>query len=140
MLAGSIHWRTGRVILTRGLPKEGRTAALFCRHLDDLRRAFRQYKVIHVVCDNARTHKAERSRLVRQYLERWGQRVVLHYLPSYAPECNPIERVWWRLHEQVTRNHRCQSLDELLGLTFTWLAERPSFSIDRRMYQEAVNP
>src|SRR5947209_7445121 len=40
-LAGSIHWRTGRVILTEGLPKEGRSAALFCRHLDDLRRAFR---------------------------------------------------------------------------------------------------
>jgi len=42
-LAGSIHWRTGRVFLTEGLPKEGRGAALFCRHLDDLRRAFRQY-------------------------------------------------------------------------------------------------
>src|SRR5689334_7119779 len=29
-LAGSIHWRTGRVILTEGLPKkEGRSAALF---------------------------------------------------------------------------------------------------------------
>src|SRR5262249_29084369 len=40
-LAGSIHWRTGRVILTAGLPKEGRSAALFCRRLDDLRRAFR---------------------------------------------------------------------------------------------------
>src|SRR5581483_3264199 len=40
-LAGSIHWRTGRVILTKGKPREGRSAALFLRHLDDLRRAFR---------------------------------------------------------------------------------------------------
>jgi transposase len=40
-LAGSIHWRTGRVFLTEGKPKEGRSAALFLRHLDDLRRAFR---------------------------------------------------------------------------------------------------
>jgi transposase len=36
-LAGSIHWRTGRVYLTEGRPREGRSAALFCRHLDDLR-------------------------------------------------------------------------------------------------------
>jgi hypothetical protein len=42
-LAGSIHWRTRQVILTEGLPKEGRSAALFSRHLDDLRRAFRHY-------------------------------------------------------------------------------------------------
>src|SRR5262245_61779380 len=33
-LAGSIHWRTGRVFLTEGRPKEGRSAALFLRHLD----------------------------------------------------------------------------------------------------------
>ena len=44
-LAGSIHWRTGRVILTEGRPREGRSAALFLRHLDDLRRALRHYRV-----------------------------------------------------------------------------------------------
>src|SRR5262245_35184418 len=38
-LAGSIHWRTGRAFLTRGLANEGRSAGLFCRHLDELRRA-----------------------------------------------------------------------------------------------------
>ena len=32
--------------------------------------------------------------------------VKVHYLPKYAPNTNPIERVWWRLHEAVTRNHR----------------------------------
>jgi putative transposase len=126
-LAGSIHWRTGRVILTEGLPREGRSAGLFCRHLDGLRRAFRHYKVIHVVCDNARAHKPERSKAVREYLAAWGGRVVLHYLPTYAPECNPIERVWWRLHEAVTRNHRCGSMEELLELTWEWLQGRGYF-------------
>ena len=135
VLAGSLHWRTGRLIETWGEPKEGRTAALFCRHLDDLRRALRHYRVIHVVCDNARTHKAETSRLVRAYLEAWGHRVVLHYLPTYAPECNPIERVWWRLHEAVTRNHRCGSMDELLALTFDWLEGRKFFRVHCSVYQ-----
>jgi transposase len=135
LLAGSISWRTGRVVLTEGAPRQGRDAALFCAHLDDLRRAFRRYKVVHVICDNVKTHTAEGSLLVRAYLKEWEGRVKVHHLPKYAPECNPIERVWWRLHEAVTRNHRCQSMEELLELTFTWLEERPCFSIDRRIYQ-----
>jgi transposase len=31
---------------------------------------------------------------VTEYLARWGGRIKLHYLPKYAPETNPIERVW----------------------------------------------
>jgi len=136
-LAGSIHWRTGRVILTEGRPREGRSAALFLRHLDDLRRAFRHYRVIHVVCDNAGTHTAERSKAVRAYLTEWGHRVVLHYLPKYSPDTNPIERVWWRLHEAVTRNHRCQSVDELLDLTFEWFETRPYFRVRSSVYNDS---
>jgi putative transposase len=136
VLAGSIHWRTGRVFLTEGRPKEGRSAALFCRHLDDLRRALRHYRVIHVVCDNARTHKPEGSKVVRAYLAAWGGRVVLHYLPAYAPECNPIERVWWRLHEAVTRNHRCETMAELLDLTFQWLEGCTHFRVQCSVYEK----
>ena len=139
VLAGSLHWRTGRAFLTEGRPDEGRSAALFCRHLDELRRALRHYRVIHVVCDNARTHKPEGSRLVKKYLATWGARVVLHYLPEYAPECNPVERVWWRLHEAVTRNHRCASMEELLALTFAWLDERRYFRVRSTVYAERPN-
>jgi transposase len=134
-LGGSIHWRTGRVFLTEGLPREGRSAALFVRHLDDLRRALRHYRVIHVVCDNARTHRPERSKAVQEYLARWGGRVVLHYLPTYAPECNPVERVWWRLHEAVTRNHRCATMEGLLELTFEWFECRTHFRAQCSVYE-----
>jgi putative transposase len=133
-LAGSIHWRTGRVFLTEGGKKEGRGAALFCRHLDDLRRAFRHYKVIHVLCDNAGTHTAAGSKLVRAYLAEWGERVKVHYLPKYSPDTNPIERVWWRLHEAVTRNHRCHTIDELLDLTFDWFDTRTHFRAQSSVY------
>jgi hypothetical protein len=34
---------------------------------------------------------------------------------TYAPDTSPIERVWWRLHEEITRNHRCQTMDDLAG-------------------------
>ena len=130
-LAGSLNWRTGALLLTQGLPKEGRTTALFLRHLDDLRRHLLRYHKIHVICDNARSHK---SQAVQKYLKRWGHRLVLHYLPTSAPETNPIERMWGHLHEEITRCHRCQSMEELLELVFAWLQKRMPFPVERQVY------
>ena len=58
-LAGSLNWRTGALILTEGLPKAGRTTALFLRPLDELRGHLLRYHTIHVLCDNARSHKRQ---------------------------------------------------------------------------------
>jgi transposase len=135
VLAGSLHWRTGRLVETWGGEGEGRTAALFCRHLDDLRRAFRRYRVVHVICDNAFNHRPDRSKAVRAYLKKHADRVRVHYLPLYAPDTNPVEEVWWRLHEAVTRNHRCRSMEELIDLTMQWLDERRFFRVTREVYQ-----
>jgi hypothetical protein len=49
----------------------------------------------------------------RAYLAAWGEPVRVHFVPKYAPDTNPVEEVWWRLHEAVTRNHRCHSMQEL---------------------------
>jgi hypothetical protein len=96
-------------------------------HLDDVRRRLRSFKKIHVICDNAPFHNC---RTVADYLQCWGHRIVLHYLPKYAPQTNPIERVWWHLHEVVTRNHRCQSIDELLELAYQWFAANNNHYLD----------
>ncbi len=131
-MAGSMSWRTGEMVETLGTKRD---ADLFVRHLDDLRRHFRHYKVIHVVCDNARFHTPEGSKVVRAYLAQWGHRVKLHYLPAYAPKFNPVERVWWHLREEVTRNHRCATIEELVELTLAWLDEHGAFKIQGRMYE-----
>lgn len=130
-LAGSLNWRTGALLLTQGLPKEGRTAALFIRHLEDLRCRLLRYRKIHVICDNAQSHKCH---AVQKYLKQWGHRIVLHYLPTAAPDTNPIERIWWHLHEEITRCHRCQSMEELLDLVFAWLQTRTPFVVEREVY------
>lgn len=124
-LAGSLVWRTGTLLVSP--PSKRRNAELFIAHLDDLRRRLRWCKKIHVICDNAAFHNC---RLVREYLAAHGQRIVLHFLPAYAPETNPIERVWWHLHEVVTRNHRCQSIDELLELAYQWFAANNNHYLD----------
>lgn len=133
-LAGSLNWRTGALMVTEGLPKEGRSAALFVRHLDDLRCRLLCDRKIHVLCDNARSHDCK---LVQRYLRQWGHRLVLHYLPTHAPDANPIERVWWHLHEEITRCHRCQTLEELLDLVFAWLQKRARFTVEDAVYSLA---
>jgi transposase len=133
-LAGSMNWRTGEVILSEAGSK--RNAVLFLRHLDDLRRRYRCYRRIHVICDNATFHKPEGCKKVQEYMAKWGHRIVLHFLPTYSPETNPIERVWWHLHEEITRNHRCQNIEELLDLVFGWLAAAPYFGIETSVYDD----
>ncbi len=129
-LAGSLHWRTGRLLLSA--PGRRRNAELFIAHLDDLRRQLRGYRVIHVVCDNARFHDC---RAIRAYLIRHTGRLVLHYLPKYAPQTNPIERVWWHLHETITRNHRCQSIDELLNEVSDWADTQQTFYLQTESFR-----
>jgi transposase len=131
-LAGSLHWRTGALITTAGPKRNGK---LFVAHLHELRRRLRRYKRIHVICDNAKFHWDCWE--VWEFCHRWGDRVVLHFLPKYAPELNPIERVWWRLHEAITRNHQCATLQELVDLALRWLTERKYFKVRDEAYLPA---
>lgn len=114
-LAASLVVGTGRLLVSAAGVR--RNSKLFLEHLEDLCRRLRAWKTIHVICDNAGFHK---SRQVRQWLAARQGRVRLHYLPTRAPEENRIERVFWRLHETVTRNHRCQNIDELLQEVYDW--------------------
>jgi putative transposase len=131
-LSGSLNWWTGELIVTEGKPGQGRDTALFLAHLEDLRRRLRCYQVIHVICDNAKPHYAKR---VQKYLREHGSRIVIHYLPTYAPHTNPIERVWWHLHEEITRNHRAKDMEELLDMVFKWLRRGSRFEIESSIYK-----
>lgn len=133
-VAGSLVWSTGTLLVS--LPQPRRDSTQFLAHLDDLRSRLRHCKTIHVICDNAAFHK---SRAVQEYLVKWGHRIVLHYLPAYAPETNPVERVWWHLHETITRNHRCRALEELIQRASEWFAANNNHYLDmRRSFAKAV--
>jgi transposase len=133
-VAGSLHWRTGALITTDGPKRDGH---LFVAHLHDLRRRLRRYKKIHVICDNAKFHWD--CWAVWEFCHQYGDRVVLHFLPKYAPDLNPIERVWWRLHEAITRNHQCQTIEELVDLALRWLTDRKYFKVQDEVYLQ-VDP
>lgn len=106
VLAGSLHWRTGRLIETWGNEKEGRTASLFLRHLDDLRRAFRQYKVIHVICDNAVNHQVQVPAADQH-----------HHPLAERLAGGPRAELGRRLDDRFGYAHRCGLVGRLNGVT-----------------------
>lgn len=61
--------------------------------------------------DNYIIHSSKRT---KRFLAQFGDRVVLHFLPPYCPDDYRIERVWLDLHANVTRNHRCKTIEELM--------------------------
>jgi transposase len=57
--------------------------------------------------------KAHRSRLVREYVESMNDKIYLAFLPSYAPELNPVEYLWAWLKRHALANFCPDSLSEL---------------------------
>ncbi len=108
-LAGALDVRSG-ALHTTGTARKN--AALFCELLYLLAARYRRARRIHLIVDNYGIHSAK---LTRRVLDALGGRLVLHFLPPYCPDANRIERVWQDLHANVTRNHRCKTLNKLLA-------------------------
>ena len=72
----------------------------------------------------ASTRRDARARL----LAALGGRIVLHFLPPYCPDANRIERVWQDFHANVTRNHRCKTMNRLLDNARRYLDALPMAS------------
>lgn len=107
-LAGALDVRNGR-LHTTGLSTKG--AELFCQLLWLLPKKYPRARRIHLVVDNYGIHSAKKT---NEVLVALGGRIVLHFLPPYCPDSNRIERVWQDFHANVTRNHRCKRMTELL--------------------------
>ena len=117
-LAGAFNPHTRRLFWVEGLRKTG---ALFIALVDSLRRTYRHKVCIHLVLDNFKIHS---SKAVAAAQLRWGDQVQLHFLPPYCPDHNRIERLWKDLHDNVTRNHTCQSMDKLMERVQNYLQQR----------------
>lgn len=108
-VAGALNAVTGHLTWVEAGAK---TSALFCKLVWRLIADHPQAKRIHIIVDNYIIHSSKKT---QQFLAQFGNRVVLHFLPPYCPDDNRIERVWLDLHANVTRNHRCKTIEELMG-------------------------
>lgn len=117
-LAGALDVRTGQIVWVEG---ERKTSALFIALLARLRAHHPRAAVIHVILDNYRIHD---SKITQAALAGFGGRIRLHFLPPYCPNDNRIERHWQDLHANVTRNHTCANIDELMAEVRNYLWDR----------------
>ena len=121
-IAGTLDARQGTVHVVEALRKNSALFIQLLRHLADT--AYPCARRIHVICDNYCIHRSQR---VQTALRDLGGRVVLHFLPPYCPDANRIERLWGDLHDNVTRNHRCPTLDALMDNVHAYLRDASPF-------------
>lgn len=108
-LAGSLDAHTGQLVCVEADRKD---SDLFIRLLWHLaRKIYPHAKCIHIILDNYKIHSSQRAQLALSAL---GNKVQLHFLPPYCPDHNRIERTWRDLHDNVTRNHQCRTIEELM--------------------------
>src|SRR5450830_1650788 len=85
---GAINLETGQTRMIEALTID---AASTIRLLQSIEALYPMLALIHVFLDNARYHHA---RLVQEWLAQPGRRIKLHFIPTYCPHLNPIERLW----------------------------------------------
>jgi transposase len=78
-------------------------------------------RLIHVFLDNARYHHAK---LVQDWLAKPGCRIRLHFIPSYCPHLDPIERLWGLMHKNVTHNRCYATYNDFCQSVLHFLRER----------------
>jgi transposase len=117
-LAGAMNAKTGLLTVVEGQRKN---SWLFITLLDALVEDYPDARHIHVILDNYRIHD---SKITQLALGRYGGRIVLHFLPPYCPNENKIERLWQDLHAEVTRNHNCATMKDLMRNVRCFLRKR----------------
>jgi transposase len=96
-LMGSINLETMDVTIGAHETIDAKALAV---HFRTLRKKYPQAPKIHLILDQGPYNTCKET---KKTAKRYG--VVLHYLPAYSPNLNPIERLWKVMNEH-TRNNR----------------------------------
>jgi transposase len=75
-------------------------------------------RVIHPFLDNARYHHAK---LVQARLAARLPDQKLHFIPTYCPQLDPIERLWDLMHKHITQCH--ETFKDFSDAILTFLRE-----------------
>jgi transposase len=112
---GAFDLETSRLVWVEG---ERISAETTLSLLEKLEAAYPNKRVIHVFLDNARYHHAK---MLQPWLERPDCRIRMHFLPPYAPNLNPIERLWGIMHEHITNNQYYPTFAEFVDAVIGFL-------------------
>lgn len=114
-LCGALDAGTGQVTWVRA---ERKNSLLFIAMLHKLVETYPWARKIHIVLDNYKIHD---SKISQAAVAAFDGKIVLHFLPPYCPDHNKIERLWQDVHANVTRNHKCKTMPELMRQVIYYL-------------------
>ena len=83
---------------------------------------YRNARRVHIILDNYGIYDSQQVRLALKLAA--ASRIKLHFLSPYCPDHNRIERLWKDLHDNVTGNHRCGGMEELMTKVRLYLNAR----------------
>ncbi len=119
-LAGALDTKTGKLTWVEG---DRKNSLLFLDLLYKLvTKTYPEASRIHLILDNYGIHDSLQVQLALKSVA--ASRIRLHFLPPYCPDHNRIERTWRDLHDNVTRNHRCTGMEELMKEVRLYLTAR----------------
>lgn len=100
-IAGCLDAHSGRLVVWQRAAFDHGT---FLRYLQAVEEAYPQAERIYLVLDNWPVHSQPDVLAALQH-----SKLVLIFLPTYAPWLNPIEKVWRKLKQEVLHVHRYHS-------------------------------
>lgn len=103
-LSGAVDVITHNILIQEDQTLNAKSTIRFFRKIEE---AYPCKHKIHIFCDNAPYY---RNKDVRQYLE--TSKIILHFLPPYSPNLNPIERLWKWMKERVIYNTYYEHFEE----------------------------
>ncbi len=75
-----------------------------------------------VVLDNASAHTTP---MLDGFREQYRQSIEFVFQPTYSPHLNLIEKLWWLMRKQMTKNQFYQCLPALCEAIVEWLEKLP---------------
>jgi transposase len=100
------------------------------RFFQKIEEAYPCMQKIHVFCDNAPYY---RNKAVKQYLA--TSKIVLHFLPPYSPNLNPIERLWKWMKERVIYNTYYEHFEDFKGAVIGFFAVLSTLAVESMLGQ-----
>jgi transposase len=126
-LSGAVDVVSHGVIVQVDKTLDANSTISFFRKIEE---AYPGKNKIHVFCDNARYYK---NKLAQEYLK--TSKIVIHFLPPYSPNLNPIERLWKWMKECVIYNAYYPDFEDFKSAVLGFFSLLASLSSDSELGQ-----
>lgn len=126
-LSGIIDVVTHNVLVEEDKTLNAESTIRFFQKIEE---AYPNKRKVHIFCDNASYY---RNKAVTQYLEK--SKIVLHFLPPYSPNLNPIERLWKWMKERVIYNTYYEHFEDFKTAVMGFFRTLPSLSVESALGQ-----